>query len=149
MAISKENNFKVSGTGGAGTNGQPVRYAAGIDNAGDFYDLQTQANMSKSGVQLPNRGEPVVPKMSINDIVPLTAPSQYPEEGVDTGAALGPNAGQEVMAAPAMLKAQNDEDIAKLAANLPFYSRVAESPQASNAMRNWYRYVRSVAQGLQ
>ena len=46
MAIEKENNFKVSATGGAGTNGQPASYAAGIDNAQDFYDLQTQATMS-------------------------------------------------------------------------------------------------------
>ena len=37
MAKAKDQNFLVSGTGGAGTNGQPARYAAGIDNAEDFY----------------------------------------------------------------------------------------------------------------
>jgi len=28
MAARKENNFQVSATGGAGTNGQPARFAA-------------------------------------------------------------------------------------------------------------------------
>ena len=38
MAKAKENNFQVSATGGAGTNGQPARYAAGIDNAQDVWN---------------------------------------------------------------------------------------------------------------
>ena len=151
MAKPKENNFQVSATGGAGTNGQPARYAAGIDNAQDFYDMQTSAPMSgenpanKASVANPG----ALPKISLDGIVPLDAPTMYPEEGVDTGGALGPNAGEEVMAAPAMLRAQNSQDIAQLAAYLPFYAKIAEMPQASNAMRNWYRYVRSQVEGNQ
>jgi hypothetical protein len=151
MAKPKENNFQVSATGGAGTNGQPARYAAGIDNAQDFYDMQTSAPMSgenpanKASVANPG----ALPKISLDGIVPLDAPTMYPEEGVDTGGALGPNAGEEVMAAPAMLRAQNSQDIAQLAAYLPFYAKIAEMPQASNAMRNWYRYVRSQVEGTQ
>jgi hypothetical protein len=145
MAIKKENNFQVSATGGAGTNGQPARFAAGIDNAQDFYDVQTAAPMS--GENPANKStagmQGGMPKLDISGIVPLDAYTQYPEEGIDTGGALGPNAGEEVMAAPAMLKAQNNQDIAQLAAYLPFYAKVAESPRASNATRNWYRYIRS------
>jgi hypothetical protein len=151
MAIKKENNFQVSATGGAGTNGQPARYAAGIDNAQDFYDVQTSAPMSgENPANKPAAMSPeMMPKISTAGIVPLDAYTQYPEEGVDTGGALGPNAGEEVMAAPAMLKAQNNQDIAALAAYLPFYAKIAEMPQASNAMRNWYRYVRSQVEGIQ
>lgn len=150
MAIRKENNFQVSATGGAGTNGQPARFAAGIDNAEDFYDVQTSAPMAgRNPANKPVAVEPeMMPKISLDGIVPLDAPTQYPEEGVDTGGALGPNAGEEVMAAPAMLKAQNNQDIAQLAAYLPFYAKIAESPRASNAMRNWYRYVRSQVEAL-
>ncbi len=43
MAKAKDENFQVSATGGAGTNGQPARYAAGIDNAQDFYEMQTSS----------------------------------------------------------------------------------------------------------
>lgn len=151
MAKPKENNFQVSATGGAGTNGQPARYAAGIDNAQDFYDVQTSAPMSGTNPALKasNANPGALPKISLDGIVPLDAPTMYPEEGVDTGGALGPNAGEEVMAAPAMLRAQNSQDIAQLAAYLPFYAKIAEMPQASNAMRNWYRYVRSQVEGNQ
>lgn len=150
MAARKENNFQVSATGGAGTNGQPARFAAGIDNAQDFYDMQTSAPMSGTNpANKPRTGAAdVMPKMSTAGIVPLDAPTQYPEEGIDTGGALGPNAGEEVMAAPAMLSAQNNQDIAQLAAYLPFYAKIAESPNASNATRNWYRYIRSQVEGM-
>ena len=151
MAKEAKNNFQVSATGGAGTNGQPARYAAGIDNAQDFYELQTSQPMA--GENTANKpsyaAQGAMPKISLDGIVPLDAPTQYPEEGVDTGGALGPNAGEEVMAAPAMLKAQNNQDIAQLAAYLPFYAKVAESPRASNATRNWYRYIRSQVVGLE
>jgi hypothetical protein len=152
MAVRKENNFKVSATGGAGTNGQPASYAAGIDNAQDFYELQTQAKMSGANpaVTAKQNMQPATePKININGIVPLDAPTQYPEEGIDTGAALGPNAGEEVMAGPAMLKSQNNQDIAQLASYLPFYAKIAESPRASNATRNWYRYIRSQVEGTE
>ena len=151
MALPKDKNFQVSATGGAGTNGQPARFAAGIDNAQDFYDVQTAAPMAgRNPANKPVAAAPeAMPKISMDGIVPLDAPTQYPEEGVDTGGALGPNAGEEVMAAPAMLKAQNNQDIAALAAYLPFYAKIAESPQASNAMRNWYRHVRSQVEGIQ
>ena len=151
MAEPRERNFKVSATGGAGTNGQPARYAAGIDNAQDFYDMQTAAPMAgrnpANRPQAPSAAQRPAPRMPLDGIVPLDAPTQYPDEGVDTGGALGPNAGEEVMAAPAMLRAQNDQDIAALAAYLPFYAKIAEMPQASNSFRNWYRYVRSQVEG--
>lgn len=151
MAKAKENNFLVSATGGAGTNGQPARFAAGIDNAQDFYELQTAQPMAgENPANKPSYDtQAAMPKISLDGIVQLDAPTQYPEEGVDTGGALGPNAGEEVMAAPAMLKAQNNQDIAQLAAYLPFYAKVAESPRASNATRNWYRYIRSQVEGAE
>jgi len=150
MAKAKNENFKVSATGGAGTDGQPASYAAGIDGAQDFYDLQTQAKMSgqNTALNLKASNQTFEPKIDTSGIVPLNAPTQYPEEGVDTGGILGPNAGEEVMAAPAMLRAQNSQDIAQLAASLPFYAKIAESPNASNSFRNWYRYIRSQVEGI-
>jgi hypothetical protein len=146
MAEPAATNFKVSANGGAGSAGQPAQYTPNMDNGGDFYELQTAAKMNKSGVNLKAAGS-TMRGAADPDIVPIDAPSIYPEEGVDTGAALGPNAGEEVMAAPTMLKAQNDEDIAKLTAYLPVYARIAESPNATNATRNFYRYIRSQVQG--
>lgn len=146
MAEPAATNFGVSATGGAGSAGQPAQYTAGMDNGGDFYELQTAAKMNKSGVNLKAAGATMRGAADAG-VTPIDAPTAYPEEGVDTGAALGPSAGEEVMAAPTMLKAQNDEDIAKLTAYLPVYARIAESPNATNATRNFYRYMRSRVQG--
>jgi len=145
MATQAENNFKVSATGGAGSAGQAAQYATGIDNAQDFYDLQTSAKMSKSGPTVPQGRGGSARTMSMGeDVVPLNSPTQRPDEHPATGAALGPGAGTEALASTAMLAAQNNEDMAKLAALLPIYARIAEMPGASNATRNYYRWLRSV-----
>ncbi len=75
--------------------------------------------------------------------------SALPKEAMDPKVGMPKSQLEEVMAAPAMLKAQNNQDIAQLAAYLPFYAKVAESPRASNATRNWYRYIRSQVEGLE
>lgn len=143
MAEPRERNFKVSATGGAGTNGQPARYAAGIDNAGDFYDLQTAAPLaginpaltnvppSPSGAR-PFRGD------SASPLVPLTAPSQRPEEDVRMGSAFG----NETMYATDQMA--NTEDANRLRQALPYLSAMAELPQTSNAFRNQVRYLKSI-----
>ena len=142
MALPKENNFKVSATGGAGTNGQPARYAAGIDGAQDFYDLQTAAQLSGSNPafstvpspsgQRPFRGD------SAAAFVPLTAPTTRPEEDVRTGATMAQNT---MYATDAMA---NSEDADRMRAALPYLSTLAELPQTSNSFRNYVRYVKSI-----
>ena len=142
MALPKENNFKVSATGGDGTNGQPARYAAGIDGAQDFYDLQTAAKLSGSNPafssvpspsgQRPFRGD------SAKKLVPLDAPTQFPDEDVRTGATMG----QETMYATDAMA--NSEDADRMRAALPFLSTLAELPTTSNYTRNYVRYLKSV-----
>lgn len=134
-------NFKVSATGGAGTNGQPARYVAGIDGAQDFYDLQTATQMSGSNPafssvpspsgQRPFRGD------SAQKLVPLDAPTQYPDEDVRTGGAISP---ESLYATDAMA---NSEDANRMRAALPYLSTLAELPQTSNAFRNYVRYLKS------
>lgn len=144
MAIEAAKNFSVSATGGAGSAGQPSQYVAGIDRAQDFMELQSSAKMNKSGVSLPqgrSGGAPVMPMDEKR--VALDAFTQRLDEHPATGAATGPGAGPEVLASTAGLAAQSDEDMAKLAALLPVYARIAEMPGASNATRNYYRWLRS------
>lgn len=142
MAKPKNQNFQVSGTGGAGTNGQPARYAAGIDNAQDFYDMQTAAKLEGSNPafsrvpspssQRPFRGDSAQP------LVPLTAPTQRPQEDLRTGATFG----QEAMFANDMTA--NGEDANRMRAALPYLSIMAELPETSNSFRNYVRYLKSV-----
>ena len=143
MAKAKEQNFEVSATGGAGTNGQPARFAAGIDNAQDFYDLQTAAKLEGSNPafsrvpspssQRPFRGD------SASPLVPINAPTQRPQEDVRTGAA---GFGQETMYASDQMA--NGEDADRMRQALPYLSILAELPETSNNFRNYVRYLKSV-----
>jgi hypothetical protein len=142
MAKAKEQNFQVSATGGAGTNGQPARFAAGIDNAEDFYDLQTAAKLEGSNPafsrvpspssQRPFRGDSAQP------LVPLDAPTQRPDEDVRTGGAFG----QETMYASDQMA--NGEDANRMRQALPYLTVLAELPETSNNFRNYVRYLKSV-----
>ena len=142
MAKAKEQNFEVSATGGAGTNGQPARFAAGIDNAQDFYDLQTAAKLEGSNPafsrvpspssQRPFRGD------SAQQLVPLDAPTQRPNEDVRTGGAFG----QETMYASD--QTANGEDADRMRQALPYLAVLAELPETSNNFRNYVRYLKSI-----
>ena len=145
MAEAASSNFTVSATGGAGSAGQPAQYRSNnYERTGDAgnMELQTSAKMNKSGVDVPvTRGG-----MSMSqgeDVIRLDAPTRRPNEPVSAGAALGDGPGNEALQSSMMLAAQNNEDTAKLAALLPIYQQIAESPNASNATRNYVRWLQS------
>jgi spermidine/putrescine-binding protein len=85
---------------------------------------------SPSG-QRPFRGD------SAQKLVPLDAPTQYPDEDVRTGGAIAP---ESLYATDAMA---NSEDANRMRAALPYLSTLAELPQTSNAFRNYVRYLKS------
>jgi len=148
MAEAATSNFQVSATGGAGSAGQPAQYMAGgaYGEGKENMELQTAAKMNKSGVNV--GPTPTLSAMSAmmgsgDEVVPLDAMTQRPDEFPSTGAAMGPGAGPEVLSTPGMLSAQQNEDMAKLSAFLPIYARIAESPTATNATRNFYRWLKA------
>lgn len=145
MAEEASKNFEVSAVGGAGSAGQPAQYmSSDFERTGDAgnMELQTAATMNKSGVTLPQGVGGKAPVMSAGAApTALTAPTERPDEHPATGAAMGPGGGTELLASTGMLEAQNNQDIEKLKAFLPIYARHAESPEATNATRNFYRWL--------
>ena len=142
MALPKEQNFQVSATGGAGTNGQPARYAAGIDNAQDFYDVQTAATMAGQNPAItrapsPSGGRPFRTSTQ-QPFVPLSAPTTRPDEDVRMGATMGME-GMYATDATA-----NSEDADRMRQNLPYLAIMAELPTTSNSFRNYVRYLKSI-----
>jgi hypothetical protein len=135
-----QNNFGVSATGGNGSAGnkQPARYAAGIDNAEDFFDLQTQADVAQTQTVTSPTSNRSFMAPSTQPLVPLDAPTMRPDEDVRMGATMG----QETMFATDAIA--NEEDAARLRSALPAMTQLAELPSASNAYRNYVRYLRSV-----
>jgi hypothetical protein len=140
MAKAKENNFQVSATGGAGTNGQPARYAAGIDNAQDFYDMQTSAPMSgqNPAVKPSPSGNRAFRTTGQMPFVPMDAATTRPEEDILTGATTA----LEGMYATDQTAMGEDADRMRQA--LPYLAIMAELPSTSNSFRNYVRYLKSV-----
>lgn len=140
MAKAKENNFQVSATGGAGTNGQPARYAAGIDNAQDFYDMQTSATMSgqNPAIKPSPSGGRAFRTTGQMPFVPIDSATTRPQEDILTGATTA----LEGMYATDQTAMGEDADRMRQA--LPYLAIMAELPSTSNSFRNYVRYLKSV-----
>lgn len=142
---ASQNNYAVSATGGSGNAGtQPAKAMTGgqYGENKDMMELQTSAPMNASPTMAtPSMGRPQMAPTG-QQIVPLDAPTQRPDEPVTTGIDMGPGAGSEVMYAND--KTLATEDRQRMLTALPTLSLLAESPSASNAFRNYVRYLRSV-----
>jgi len=147
MADEAANNFKVSAVGGAGSAGQPAQYMSNdYERTGDAgnMELQTSAKMNKSGVNIPKGIGQNAPTMNMGEgVTPLNAFTTEPDVHPANGAALGPGQGPEALASTGMLDMQNNEDMMKLKAVLPIYKTYAETPGATNAFRNFTRWLDS------
>jgi hypothetical protein len=140
-----QNNYSVSATGGSGNAGtQPAKAMTGgqYGENKDMMELQTSAPMNASPTMAtPSMARPYSAPAG-QQIVPLDAPTQRPNEPVTTGIDAGPGAGSEVMYANDQTLATEDRQ--RMLTALPTLSLLAESPSASNAFRNYVRYLRSV-----
>lgn len=139
-------NYAVSATGGSGNAGtQAAKTMAGgqYGEAKDMMELQTSAPLNASPTMplTPSSGRPQMAPTG-QEVVPLDAPTQRPNEPVTTGIDMGAGAGSEVMYAND--KGLESEDRQRMLMALPTLSILAESPSASNAFRNYVRYLRSV-----
>ena len=139
-------NYAVSATGGsgnAGTQAAKVMTGGQYGEAKDMMELQTSAplNASPTMPMTPSSGRPQMAPTG-QEVVPLDAPTQRPNEPVTTGIDMGAGAGSEVMYAND--KGLESEDRQRMLMALPTLAILAESPSASNAFRNYVRYLRSV-----
>ena len=140
MAKAKNENFQVSATGGAGTNGQPARYTAGIDGAQDFYDLQTSAAMSgqNPAIKQSPSANRSFRTTGQEPFVSLTAPTMRPDEDVRMGATEGLDSMYDTD------QTAMGEDADRMRQALPYLAVLAELPTTSNSYRNYVRYLKSV-----
>jgi len=141
-----QNNYAVSATGGSGNSRTQGAKAMTGGEYGDnqaMMELQTSAAMNASPTMpsSPSQGRPQQAP-SGQSLTPLDAPTDRPDEPVTTGIDMGEGAGSEVMYANE--STLNTEDRQRMVQALPTLAILAESPSASNAFRNYVRYLRSV-----
>ena len=141
-----QNNYAVSATGGSGNSRTQGAMAMTGGEYGDnqaMMELQTADAMNASPTMPsgPSQGRPQRAP-SGQSLTQLDAPTDRPDEPLTTGIDMGDGAGSEVMYANNTTL--NTEDRQRMVQALPTLSILAESPSASNAFRNYVRYLRSV-----
>lgn len=143
---ASQNNYAVSATGGSGNAGTQGAKAMTGGEYGDnqaMMELQTSAAMNASPTMpvSPSQGRPQRAP-SGQSLTQLDAPTDRPDEPLTTGIDMGDGAGSEVMYANNLTL--NTEDRQRMIEALPTLAILAESPSASNAFRNYVRYLRGV-----
>jgi len=143
---ASQNNYAVSATGGSGNAGTQGAQAMTGGEYGDnqaMMELQTSAAMNASPTMpsSPSQGRSQKAPTG-QQLTQLDAPTDRPEEPLTTGIDMGDGAGSEVMYSNE--STLNTEDRQRMVQALPTLAILAESPSASNAFRNYVRYLRSV-----
>lgn len=133
MALSAENNFEVSATGGSGSSGQGKKYIPGMVALGSS-GIETMAQ--QEGAKMYSAKEEVAP----NPITGITAPTEFGNQPVTDGAPIGAGANS----IPG-LPTQQDTNVDKqrLREYLPALEHAASLPNSSEAFRNYVRIARA------
>ena len=72
--------------------------------------------------------------------VPLTAPTQFPDEPITAGAPFGPGPGASTISQKAFDDSQN------MAKYLPALEAIANDPNSSSVLRGYVMYLKGIAQ---
>lgn len=129
----------VSATGGNGQSGtQAAKYYSGLGYGQGQATMQQQQAAPMAG----NVAAPLMnPIDSMPQVTPLSAPTEQPDVPVTDGAALGPGAGTEALMLPT--STDTDSDKQRLLSYLPALEVAAQSPNSSQAFRNYVRILRA------
>lgn len=98
----------------------------------DFQSIQAGAPMAKA---------PKMPNPMAN-VIPLSAPTQRPDEPVTAGVDAGPGPGREVLGLKTPVDTQL-QDLSKLSKYMPLMMQFADSPESSGTMKAFVKYLRS------
>ncbi len=105
----------------------------------EFQDMQAGATMAKTPT-------PQMPGLNpMAGVVPLSAPTQRPDEPVTAGVDVGPGPGREVLGLKGPIDNQL-KDLSKLAKYMPLMAQFADSPESTGTMKAFVKYLRSQAE---
>ena len=123
-----------------GGNGQSGRDYTGFAYGENKAINEQQASAPMAAAPTPSF-TPTNPVRNLPQATPLTAPTQRPDEPVTTGSPTGPGAGTEALMLPS--QQDTDEDRARLISYLPALEAAAQSPNSTQAFRNYVRVLRA------
>lgn len=123
-----------------GGNGQSGRDYTGFAYGENKAINEQQASAPMAAATTPSF-TPTNPVRNLPQATPITAPTQRPDEPVTTGSPTGPGAGTEALMLPS--QQDTDEDRARLISYLPALEAAAQSPNSTQAFRNYVRVLRA------
>lgn len=133
----QNNPANISATGG---NGQSGRDYTGFAYGENQALAQQQAGAPMAQAPSPTKSTPSMAS-NLPQVTPINAPSERPDEPVTTGIAMGPGAGPEALTLPGA--GDSNEDKQRLLSYLPALEVAAQSPNSSQAFRNYVRVLRA------
>lgn len=120
------------------TDGGPAQGVKSLPGAG--YGENKQFEQIQQGA--PMAGSARNPKPAMPSVTGLGAPSGRPDEPITAGISRGPGAGPEALGRQSFAD-QKLADLQALADYLPQFERYANTPDASNMMKSFVKYLRS------
>lgn len=110
----QNNPANISGIGGAGQSGtQPARYMSGLAYGQGQAQMEQQTSAPMAGNPV-TTATPMAAAPQMPQIIPIDAPTQYPDRPGTTGIDEGPGAGSEALILPAMVPQQQPDSSAQL-----------------------------------
>lgn len=138
-AVSGPGRFAKRTDGQPGS--QPVRNLTG----GPYGEGQEMAELQSSAPMSDTQGTPapsgVPPVLAGSGVVPMSEPTQNPDEPVTSGIDAGPGVGSEDMATGI----SEVSEMQKIKSYLPLLQRHVDNPDVPDSVRSLYRYVRDLA----
>jgi hypothetical protein len=115
----------------------PGQVARKMPNA--EYGEQKQFQAEQAGAPMAQAANPMA------GIVPLTAPTNRPNEPVTAGVDAGPGPGSEILGLKTPVDTQL-QDLSVLAKYMPMFESFADSPESSGTTKAFIKYLRSQAE---
>jgi len=140
----QNNPSNISATGGAGQSGtQAPKYISGMPYGQGQAMMQQQQGAKMAGPTPTPKAAPASAAPMSNP-VPLSAPSQFPNEHITTGAAIGDTPGPESLMLPQQKQESNDPDINLVRAAFPIIELWAQQVDTSQGTKDYVNYLRSI-----
>ena len=117
---------------------QSTEYGSGVENAA----IKSGAPLARTADVRGARASDVRAAAASAPVTPLYAPTERPSEPITTGIPMGDGAGPEVlgMNQPTI---DTDTDLQRLVSYLPALEVMAQSPNSTQAFRNYVRMLRA------
>jgi len=136
------------GNGQSGNKAQAPKYIPGMKSLGST-GVATMAQQDAAplagSTPTPKATTPTVSRtMPMVEARPLTAPSDFPDEDITTGAPIGNTPGPETLALPVGEPVVNDPDLDLVREYFPVIELWAEQVDTSQGTKDYVNYLRTI-----